>query len=210
MTNSNNNNLGSILIVSGPSGSGKTSICKKVVDDLPSTILSLSTTTRDIREGEKNDVDYHFVTREEFIQDINDDNFLEWAEVHDNFYGTSKLIVEKALSEGKTIVFDIDVQGHKAIREQYPDITTSVFVTTKDITTLKDRLKSRGTDNQEIIEKRVINAYGEMTHITEYDYLIINDGFEESIDALKSVAVSLKYKVDRINIQNFSGNWKKN
>ncbi len=196
--------------MSGPSGSGKTSMCKKVCEELSNTSLSLSTTTRAKREGEVDGIDYHFAKRDEFIKDINDNNFLEWAEVHDNFYGTSKIRVEEALSEGKTVVFDIDVQGHSSIREMYPDITTSVFVTTESISILKERLSRRGTDDNEIIEKRLINAYGEMKHIKEYDYLIVNVDFQESVDALKAIAVSLKYKEDRINIQNFSEEWKRN
>jgi guanylate kinase len=205
-----NNLLGSILIVSGPSGSGKTSICKKVCEDLASTVLSLSTTTRDARETEEDGIDYHFVSKSNFMKDISNGNFLEWAEVHDNFYGTSKIKVEESLKKGKTIIFDIDVQGHASIRKEYPNITTSVFITTQDLNTLKERLSGRGTDDNDIIEKRLINAFIEMKYIKEYDYLIINDTFEESIDALKSIAVSLKYKEDRINIENFTDNWKKN
>lgn len=199
---------GNILIVSGPSGSGKTSLSKIICQELDYANLSISSTTRDMREGERDGVDYHFMNKNEFMDGIKREEFLEWAEVHDNFYGTSKLVVEKALREGKTILFDIDVQGHASIREQYPDLTTSVFVTTNSLTTLRERLVGRDTDSEEIIDKRLINAYGEMKHIKEYDYLILNEDFKDSLDALRSITISLNYKKDKILSEDFIREWK--
>mgnify|MGYP003980802571 CR=1 FL=1 len=197
----------SLVVVSGPSGSGKTSLCKALCSDHPGFTLSISTTTRIIRDGEVNGVDYHFVSREEFLEDIENGFFIEWAEVHGNFYGTSKKVVEKELARDNTVIFDIDVQGHQAIRELYQDITTSVFVTTPTLTILKDRLVGRETDSQEGIDKRLINALSEMRFIKEYDYLIVNKDYEPSVERLTAIAKSSRYKRERFNLEDFLLQW---
>jgi len=161
---------GSILVVSGPSGSGKTSLAKKLFEIVPNCYFSISTTTRKPRENEEDGVDYHFTSKEEFLSEIDNGGFLEWAEVHGNFYGTSFRPIENALKEGKIVVLDIDVQGHKTIREKFPRLVTSVFVTTKNMSVLKERLSTRNTETSEILEQRVINAISEMRSIGEYDY----------------------------------------
>lgn len=198
----------SLLVVSGPSGSGKTSLCKVLCEELDGFFLSVSTTTRSMREGEVNGVDYHFVSRESFSEEIAADNFIEWAEVHGNFYGTSKKVIEAQLAEGRTVVFDIDVQGHRNIRKAFPEITTSVFVTTESMSVLRERLSGRGTDSAEVIEKRMINALGEMNNINEYDYLMINEKFDESLNVLKSIAKASRYKQTRYNHEDFFNRWK--
>jgi len=199
---------GSILVVSGPSGSGKTSLCKKLCAENDAFFLSVSTTTRGIREGEVDGIDYHFSGREQFLEEIEADNFIEWAEVHGNFYGTSKRVVEEQLAQGKTIVFDIDVQGHDSIRKIYDKITTSIFVTTDTRTTLRTRLEGRGTDNTEVIDKRIINAIGEMRHIERYDYLVINDDFDASYAKIAAVGLASKVKQSMTDLSTFVEYWK--
>lgn len=201
-------NSGSLVVVSGPSGSGKSSLCKEIIKQFDFTALSISITTRAPREGEKDGVDYFFTTKELFKEAIDRGEFLEWAEVHGNFYGTSKLKVVSALESGKTVLFDIDVQGQKEVARQFAEVTTSAFVTTKDLATLKDRLSGRGTDSSEVIEKRLINALGEMSEISCYDYLIINDDFSASLEVLKAVVVASRYKQSKIELQQFISNWK--
>jgi len=201
---------GSILVVSGPSGSGKTSLARAVCEELRErAYFSISTTTRPKRDGEQNGVDYFFVSKDEFLKDIEDGYFLEWAEVHGNFYGTSKKQINEALNQGKIVFLDIDVQGHEAVRKAYPDIVTSVFVTTKDKYTLIERLKNRGTETEESLEVRMINALHEMKKIPEYDFLLINDDFNEAKEFLKSIAISSLIKTTKYDIEKFINFWKK-
>ncbi len=200
---------GSILVVSGPSGSGKTSLARSVCEELgDKAYFSISTTTRPIRDGEKDGVDYFFVSKDEFLEDVEKGYFLEWAEVHGNFYGTSKIQINKALDEGKIVFLDIDVQGHEAVRKAYPDVVTSVFVTTKDKHTLIERLKNRGTETEETLKVRMINALHEMKKIPEYDYLLINDDFEEAKEFLRSVAISSLIKTSKYELDKFINHWK--
>jgi len=170
-----NHESGAILVLSGPSGAGKSSLIKKIEDDIGAFYFSISTTTRPKREGEIEGVDYYFVSKEHFENDIEEENFLEYARVHGNYYGTSIKPVKKALKQGKLVVFDIDVQGHDAVQKRLADITTSVFITTPTLCELKQRLNARGTDAQEIIDGRILMAKREVQRISEYDYLVIND-----------------------------------
>ena len=200
---------GRILVVSGPSGSGKTSLARAVCEEFgDKAYFSISTTTRPIRDGEKDGVDYFFVSKEEFLKDIEEGYFLEWAEVHGNFYGTSKKQINEALSQGKIVFLDIDVQGHEAVRKAYPDVVTSVFVTTKDKHTLIERLKNRGTETEETLEIRMINALHEMKKIPEYDFLLINDDFNEAKEFLRSVAMSSLIKTSKYDLDKFITHWK--
>ena len=202
---------GSILVVSGPSGSGKTSLARAVCEELGErAYFSISTTTRAKRDGEVDGVDYFFVTKEEFLKDIEEGYFLEWAEVHGNFYGTSKKQINEALNQGKIVFLDIDVQGHEAVRKAYPDIVTSVFVTTKDKKTLIERLKNRGTETEESLEVRMINALHEMKKIPEYDFLLINDDFAEAKEFLRGIAISSLIKTSKYDIEKFISHWKGN
>jgi guanylate kinase len=203
------NRNGSILVVSGPSGSGKTSLARAVCEEFgDKAYFSISSTTRAIREGEKDGVDYFFLTKEEFIKDIEEGYFLEWAEVHGNFYGTSKRQINSALSEGKIVFLDIDVQGYELVKKAYPDITTGIFVTTPNLKTLKDRLNNRGTETEESMKLRILNALKEMEKIPSYDYLLINDNFNEAKEFLRSVAISSLIRASRYEINEFIKEWK--
>ena len=154
-----NNHSGAVLVLSGPSGAGKTSLIKNIENDIGDFYFSISTTTRPIREGEIDGVNYHFVDEEEFQKDIKADNFLEYAVVHGNHYGTSLKPVREALADGKLVLFDIDVQGNTAINSRLGDITTSVFITPPTLSELKKRLENRSTDSKEVMQGRLNQAW---------------------------------------------------
>ena len=198
---------GNLLIISGPSGSGKSSLMKKLLREIPDAYFSISSTTRGIRDGEQDGVNYHFISKEEFQKDIDAGFFLEWAKVHDNFYGTSLKPILKELHEGKLVICDIDVQGHKIAREKLGNFITSVFITTPDQRSLKDRLDKRGTDSAEVIHKRLLNAISEMTRMREYDFLLINDNFEKTLTQLLCIARASRTKMTLIDTGDFLNNW---
>ena len=198
---------GAILIISGPSGCGKSTLLKEVYKDIDDYYFSISTTTRAPREGEVNGVDYFFVTKEEFEKDINNGDFLEYAKVHDNYYGTSLKPINKALDESKLVIFDIDVQGHEIVRNKLSSITTSVFITTPSLEVLESRLNSRNTDSIEIIEKRIKNAKGEVEYFQDYDYLIINDDLQTAAKQLVCIANITRIKTKLYEKDKIISNW---
>lgn len=202
-----NENKGAILILSGPSGCGKSTLLKEVYKEITDYYFSISTTTREPRIGEENGVDYFFVTKEEFEKDIENGDFLEYAKVHDNYYGTSLKPINKALAEGKLVIFDIDVQGHEIVRSKLDSIVTSVFITTPSLKILETRLNSRNTDNKDVIEKRIKNAKGEVEYFQKYDYIIINDNLEIASKQLVSIANIARIKTKLFDKNSIVSNW---
>ena len=200
---------GAILIISGPSGCGKSTLLKEVYKDITDYYFSISTTTRVPRVGEIDGVDYFFVTKEEFEKDIENGDFLEYAKVHDNYYGTSLKPINKALDEGKLVIFDIDVQGHEIVRNKIDSLVTSVFITTPSLSILEQRLNSRNTDSKEIIEKRVKNAKIEVDYFQDYDYLIINDDLQTAAKELVCIANITRIKTKLFNKEKIVSNWLK-
>ncbi len=200
--------FGAILIVSGPSGAGKSSLIKAAKEQIGDFYFSISTTTRKPREGERDGVDYFFTDQESFEADIKAGEFLEYAQVHGNYYGTSLKPVRKALEEGKLVIFDIDVQGHAIARERMGDLITSVFVTTPTLAELEHRLRSRGTDGDDIIKKRIQNALVEIEYISAYDFLIVNDDFERALDSFIAVAKAARLKKGRKQALAFINHWR--
>lgn len=199
---------GAILVLSGPSGAGKSTLIKTLVKNIGPYYFSISTTTRAPREGEVEGKDYYFVSKETFREDIEEELFLEYAQVHGNYYGTSLRPVEEALSEGKLVIFDIDVQGHESIKKRLGDITTSVFVTTKDFATLKDRLYARQTDDTSVIEKRLSMAKMEIERIGEFDYVLVNDTIEKAQKEIVALGQAAKLKKGNASIDAFKTLWK--
>ena len=201
---------GKILVISGPSGSGKSSLLKEIFKKFDNLYFSISTTTRKKRDGEIDGKDYFFISKDEFKKDIKSNNFLEWAEVHGNYYGTSLKPIKEALENNKLIIFDIDVQGNENIIKEFKNITTSLFLTTPSQEELKKRLIHRGLDNEVTILKRLENAIEEMKHISQYQYLIINNNFETALKQLTLIIeliiedVEVK-KSDKLNY--FTNNW---
>ena len=199
---------GACLIISGPSGSGKSTLIKEILKEFDDVYFSISTTTRPKREGEIEGVDYYFVTKEEFEEGIKKGLFLEWANVHGNYYGTSIEQVQKALSEGKLVIFDIDVQGFEAImKTPLKKITTSVFVTTPTMSELKRRLKQRGIDDEETIEKRLQNAKKEIEYMPKYEFILINENLEKSKELMLALAKVARLKKDYLEIEEFIKFW---
>lgn len=202
-----NHKSGAILVLSGPSGAGKSSLLNEVINDIGECYFSISTTTRPIRDGEINGVHYHFVSGEEFKKDIEEDFFLEYAFVHGNYYGTSIKPVKEALSAGKLVLFDIDVQGNAVVTNRLGDITTSVFITPPTLSELKKRLESRKTDSLEVIKRRIDMAKKEIQRISEYDFLIVNDNLQEAADVLKVIANAARVKIPGNEINDFVRSW---
>lgn len=198
---------GQILLVSGPSGSGKSTLLNRLLKEEKDLYFSISSTTRKPRQGEVEGVNYYYVSEEEFKKDIDEGNFLEWAYVHKNYYGTPLKPILKAFKEGKIAIFDIDVQGFNIARDKFADIITSVFITTANKNELKKRLEGRGTDDAKTIENRLINAVGEMEHILEYDYFLVNDDIEKSYENLKAILKSMRLKSENINLRKTIDSW---
>ena len=196
-----------VLVLSGPSGAGKSTIINAAADAIGEFYFSVSTTTRTPREGEVEGVDYYFVTKEEFEKGIERGEFLEYATVHGNYYGTSLLPVKKALDEGKLVIFDIDVQGHRLVREAMGDIVVSAFITPPSLKVLQERLTSRGSDRVDIIQKRLENAKEEIEEISTYDFVIINDKLEEAKEAFIAIANAARYKMGNAESQRFIREW---
>jgi len=198
---------GAVLVLSGPSGAGKSSLIHKIMNDIGECYFSISTTTRPIREGEVDGVDYYFVDETEFKKEIQEDQFLEYALVHGNYYGTSIKPVKKALAEGKLVIFDIDVQGNSAISSRLGDITTSVFITPPTLSELKKRLQKRRTDAQEVIDRRVEMARREIQRASEYEYLLINDDLDIAAEKLRLIAKVARFKKSNEEINEFVQKW---
>jgi len=198
---------GAILILSGPSGCGKSTLLKNVYKDISDYYFSISTTTREPRVGEKDGVDYLFVSKEEFEEDIKNGHFLEWAEVHGNYYGTSLKPINKALKKGKLVIFDIDVQGHEIVRKKLTDIVTSVFITTPTLQELEERLNDRDTDSYAVISKRLENARHEIKSFQKYDYFIVNDDLEVASKELVAIANITRIKAKLYNKEEIISNW---
>ena len=196
-----------ILVLSGPSGAGKSTIIDASSQEIGEYYFSVSTTTRAPRDGEVNGKDYYFVSKEDFEADIKAGNFLEYATVHGNYYGTSLKPVREALKKGKLVIFDIDVQGHRLVRDAMGDVVVSAFITPPTLRELENRLTGRGSDNMEVINARIENAKDEIKAINEYDYVIINDSIEEAKKAFVAIANAARYKMSNVQSSEFVQKW---
>ncbi len=175
---------GLLFIISAPSGAGKTTLCETLRSKYPDLLYSVSYTTRKPRRGERDGIDYHFIQPDDFKEGIRQDRWAEWAEVHDNFYGTSLDFIETGLAAGRDILLAIDVQGASKIVSRYPESVT-IFIMPPDRDTLRRRLVSRGTDSEEEIAKRLINAEQEMACRDRYRHIIVNDCLSRAQDELE-------------------------
>ena len=178
-----------MFIVSAPSGAGKTSLVRRAVAELDDLAVSVSHTTRPMRPGETDGVDYHFVDRDAFAAMVDDDRFLEYAEVFGNFYGTSVDAVQECLARGQDVVLEIDWQGAKQVRKKLEDVV-SIFVLPPSRAVLLERLRGRGSDSEAVIERRTAEAVIEMQQYHRADYLIVNDDFDKALAELKAVVVA--------------------
>ena len=178
-------NNGHLYVISAPSGTGKTSLVKALIKKDPTIRLSVSTTTREPRAGEVNGKDYFFVNKEDFDRQINDNEFIEWAFVYGNFYGTSATLVKKSINKGEKVLLEIDWQGAFQIKERYNrEMLTLIFIVPPSLDVLKERLQKRGQDKSSVITERLATAKEEMAKSPDFDYVIINDNFDTAVSEL--------------------------
>lgn len=182
-----------VYIISAPSGSGKSTLVNEVLKIVPGLEFSISYTTRQPRGSEKNGREYFFVLREEFEKMIRENEFLEHAEVFGNYYGTARRFLQKAEQSGEDLLLDIDVQGAAQIKGTLPD-AVSIFVLPPDRNRLEERLRKRGQDAEDVIQRRLATAAREIENYSKYDYILVNDRLEESIEALKSILLAERRK----------------
>ncbi|KTD31719.1 guanylate kinase [Legionella moravica] len=190
------NYFGNLYIVAAPSGGGKTSLVRNLITTLDDIEVSISHTTRPMRPGEQNGVDYFFVSEHEFIQMVNDNAFIEHAQVFNHLYGTSVEQIKRRLQQGIDIVLDIDWQGAEQIRHSFPD-AVSIFIVPPSLDELKQRLLNRRQDKDEVISDRMKKAQDELSHYPEFDYLIVNDTFEHAAMDLRAIVTADRLRIDR-------------
>jgi len=194
---------GSLFVIAAPSGAGKTSLIAALLEKTDSVELSVSHTTRVARAGEKDGVHYHFTPIDKFKEMVKNDDFLEHAQVFDNFYGTSRQSLEKQLAAGKDVILEIDWQGARQVKNDIPDCV-GIFIMPPSKQALQERLTARATDSEEIIARRMADAVSEMSHYGEFDYLLVNDNFEQALAELQTVIESQKYRLSqqKLNLSN--------
>ncbi len=188
---------GLLVVVSAPSGTGKTTLCHMLLKEFENMEFSVSYTTRLPRKGEVNGKDYFFVSKEEFERMVEEGDFLEWANVYGNLYGTSKSQVLRALNEGKDILLDIDVQGALQVKKNLPEAVL-IFIMPPSFDELERRLRHRGTDSEDVIKRRLETAKEEIKKAVYYDYIVVNDVLEVAFDKLKSIVTAEKCRTDRL------------
>jgi guanylate kinase len=178
---------GMLIIVSAPSGTGKTTVLQETMQQVERLVFSVSHTTRQPRPGEQDGRDYFFVSKQQFEEMIKNNGFLEWALVHDNYYGTALASLRAGLDAGFDIVLDIDVQGAEIVRQQSRLETIDIFIAPPDQAELEKRLRRRGTEDEQTILKRLANAVEEMNQCSKYEYLIVNDSVENAVTMLSGI-----------------------
>jgi len=191
---------GLLLVLSAPSGTGKTTLARRFVDAHPEAEFSISVTTRDPRGAERDGVDYHFVDALTFQRMIERDELVEWAEVHGNFYGSPLAAVDRAFSVEGIAVFDIDVQGGRAIQRRYPEAVL-VFILPPSMAELERRLRERGTESEDAIRRRMLAARSELEHGSRaYDYLVVNDSVDRAYSELEAIVTAERSRRGRVDL----------
>jgi len=191
---------GLLLVLSAPSGTGKTTLARRLVDAHPEAAFSISMTTREPRAAERDGVDYHFVDALTFQQMIERDEFVEWAEVHGNFYGSPRAGVDRAFATGGIAVFDVDVQGGQSIQRRYPEAVL-IFVLPPTMAELERRLRERGTESDDAIRRRMLAARSELElGARAYDYLVVNDTVEQAYAQLESIVTAERSRRGRVDL----------
>ena len=189
-------NHGLLIVVSGPSGAGKGTLCQELLRQIHDLRYSVSMTTRLPRRGEVEGVHYYFRSREEFEAMIEEDALLEYAEFCDNYYGTPRFAVEEAIQEGQDVILEIEIQGALQIKKKFPQ-GVFTFIVPPSLDVLAERIHRRGTETEEVIQKRLATAIQELGYVSEYDYVVINDEVPVAVDKLKSILVAEKCRVKR-------------
>jgi guanylate kinase len=184
---------GSMLMVVAPSGAGKSSLVNALLEKDPDISLSVSFTTRAPRPGEVNGREYNFLTEQDFLKRKDAGDFLEWANVHGNYYGTSKSWIESQMKNGKDVILEIDWQGARQVQQLIPQAIW-IFILPPSIQTLEDRLRKRAQDDEATIQKRVAAAKDELAHVAEANYLVVNDNFEQALSDLNQVVLASRLR----------------
>lgn len=187
---------GLLIVISGPSGAGKGTICKALLEENDFWI-SVSATTRQPRAGEVDGTNYYFLTKEEFKKRINYDDFLEYAEVYGNYYGTPKSNALKAIENGRDVILEIDIQGALKVKESYPE-GVFIFILPPSMEELKNRIINRGSETPESLMTRFKSAYKEINYVSKYNYAVVNDTVEEAVKKIHSIIVAERCRVDRV------------
>jgi guanylate kinase len=188
---------GLLLVVSSPSGAGKTTLCRRLMNEFSDVTFSVSYTTRPRRANEVNGVDYHFVDEARFQEMVDGQEFAEWARVHDHRYGTARSTIEENLTGGRDLLFDVDWQGATSLHGKYPDDTVMVFVLPPSLGELASRLRRRGTDAREVVERRLAKAKEELGHYGEYQFLLPNDDLERAYGGLRAIYLAAHLSRER-------------
>lgn len=191
------NKKGKLFIISAPSGAGKTTLCNKLLEKYGDLYYSVSYTTREPRFDEKDGKDYFFISKEKFISMISNDEFLEWAEVHGNYYGTSKKFINEGIESGKNIILDIDPQGARQLRAKL-SYGIYIFIIAPSIVDLRKRLIDRRSETMDKIELRIQNAKKEIAYFKEYDYIIVNRDIGSSYIELESIYIAEHLRTDDV------------
>ena len=195
---------GLMLVLSSPSGAGKSTISRLLIERDNNLSLSVSATTRQPRPGEIEAKDYYFVKRNEFDSMVSDGKMLEYAEVFENFYGTPKDPVERALSSGHDVIFDVDWQGTQQLSENSSGDIVRIFILPPSLKELESRLKNRAQDSEKVVKKRMAKAKSEIRHYPEYDYVIVNEDVNDSVTKIEAILTSERHKTERqINLHEF-------
>ncbi|KAJ51500.1 guanylate kinase [Clostridium tetanomorphum] len=190
------NKKGLLIVISGPSGTGKGTVCKALLEENDFWI-SVSATTRTPRKGEVDGVNYFFLEKEEFLRRIDLEDFLEYAEVYGNYYGTPRSNVLKKLEEGRDVILEIDIQGALKVKENYPD-GVFIFILPPSMEELKKRITNRGTETEESLMTRFKSAYKEINYVSKYNYAVVNDTVSEAVRKIECIIAAEKCRVDRI------------
>lgn len=188
---------GMLIVVSGPSGCGKSTLNHMLLNSRKNITLSVSDTTRKIRDGETDKIDYNFITKDEFIDNIHNNKYLEYAQVHDNYYGTPIENIDNLLKKGIDVILEIDIEGARKVNDKRSD-AVFIFIMPPSMEVLKTRLIGRKTETKDQLVTRFKNAYKEINEVSKYNYVIVNDDLDESLIKMNSIINSEKCRVDRI------------
>ena len=195
---------GMLLIISAPSGGGKSTLLRALLDAEPSLYYSISATTRPRRVNEVHGKDYYFYDEPSFKKIMDENGFYEWARVHGNLYGTLRSEVDGKLSTGRDVIMDIDVQGSMRMKDEMPDCTT-IFILPPSMATLEKRLRDRGTDEEEVIQRRLNNARGEVKMADRYDYILVNQDLDKTVANLRTIITAQRFRSSRIILRDSMG-----